>query len=217
MNHLWISKKQNPTCILFFNGWGMDVNAIGHLELDGFDLCMYYNYHNIGSIHDNLLNYQTIILVAWSLGVWAAEQIISQSGIKIHKSIAINGTSCPVHDQYGIPCKIFAMTIKGWNETSKVKFNQRMMGENQKTNDYERFLSGRSSDDQKKELQAIYTANKNNQHLMHWDFAIVGMKDLVFPATNQLNWWTGKTKVTETNQPHFPFNGLQRWEQLIML
>jgi biotin synthesis protein BioG len=217
MDQHWITKKQNTTCILFFNGWGMDLNAIGHLECSGFDLCMINNYLSVEPIRDNLSDYKNVTVIAWSLGVWATEQIISRSDITIHKSIAINGTPRPVHDQYGIPCKIFSMTMEGWNETSKVKFNRRMMGENQNISDYERFISSRSSADQKEELQAIFAAQKSNVPQIDWDVALVGRNDLIFPATNQLNWWTGKTKIIETNQPHFPFAGLKHWEQLLML
>jgi len=217
MDQCWINKKQNSTCILFFNGWGMDVNAIAHLKSDGFDLCMFTNYRNIEPVRDNMAIYQTIILVAWSLGVWAAEQVISRSDITIHKSIAINGTSCPVHDQYGIPHKIFSMTLQSWNDASKVKFNNRMMGGNQHSKEYKRFLSSRSSNDQKEELQAIYSTHKNLVQPINWSVSLVGMNDLIFPAANQLNWWTGKTKITETSQPHFPFTGFQGWDQLLIL
>lgn len=217
MHQRWISKKQNPTCILFFNGWGMDGNAIGHLECHEFDVCMFNNYDNMEPIRENLAGYQNIVVIAWSFGVWAAEQVMSQSDITVYKSIALNGTSCPVHDRYGIPVKIFAMTLQGWNETSKVKFNRRMMGENNPNNDYERFVPSRSSADQKEELQAIDAIYKNNVQQMDWDVALVGINDLIFPPTNQLNWWTGKTTITETDLPHFPFAGLQRWEQLIIL
>jgi biotin synthesis protein BioG len=217
MDQIWINKKQNPTCILFFNGWGMDAKAIEHIDTEGFDVCMFYNYRRIESITDNFKNYQKVIIIAWSLGVWAAEQAIFLSDVTIHKSLAINGTSCPVHDQYGIPNRVFDMTLQGWNETSRVKFNRRMMGGDKNLYDCEKFLSGRSAIDQKEELQAIYSAyNKNHNHPINWDAALVGMNDLVFPVSNQLNWWTGKAKITETNRPHFPFTELKCWDQLIL-
>jgi pimeloyl-[acyl-carrier protein] methyl ester esterase len=217
MNRRWINKKQNQTCILFFNGWGMDEKAIAHLSFNGFDLCIFNNYRSIDPIGDELGGYQNVILVAWSLGVWAAEQTICQSDIRIHKSIAVNGTSRPVHDRYGIPRGVFETTLQGWNEANRIKFNRRMMGGTQALNDQERFLPDRSVDDQKGELQAIYRFHESEfPASFHWDVALVGEKDLIFSALNQRNWWTGRTKIQETALPHFPFAGMQHWDQLIM-
>jgi pimeloyl-[acyl-carrier protein] methyl ester esterase len=217
MNRHWINKKQNHTCILFFNGWGMDEKAIAHLRVDGSDLCMFNNYRSIEPLRDDISSYQNIVLVAWSLGVWAAEQTICQSHIRIHKSIAINGTSRPIHNQYGIPRHIFEMTLQGWNETNRVKFNRRMMGGTQSLNDQERFLPHRSVEDQKDELQAIHSFQESKVPCsFQWDVALVGGSDLIFPALNQCNWWTGKTRIRETTYPHFPFAGMQHWDQLIM-
>jgi pimeloyl-[acyl-carrier protein] methyl ester esterase len=217
MNQQWINKKQNQACILFFNGWGMDENAIVHMGFDGFDVCMFNDFRDIEPVCCHTSDYQMVILVAWSLGVWVAEQAISQSDITIHKSIAINGTSCPVHNQYGITENLFVTTMNGWNETNRNKFNRRMIGGKQSLEAGKQFLSNRSADDQKEELQAIYVSYKNTHHShIHWDLAVVGQNDLIFPAVNQKNWWTEKTKIVETGFPHYPFIGLQQWSQLII-
>lgn len=217
MNQLWVNKKQNPSCILFFNGWGIDENAISHLDPGCFDLCMFNNYSSMEPISSDFNNYHTVILIAWSLGVWVAEQLLSRSKIIVDKSIAINGTGSPVHNHYGIPESIFLLTLQKWDETNRNKFNRRMIGGKQNLLNYPYFLSTRTITDQKKELQSIYASIKNkNQHTFHWDMAMIGQNDLIFPAVNQHNWWQGNTKIIVTPQPHFPFISLQRWEQLLM-
>jgi biotin synthesis protein BioG len=218
MNQLWINKKRNRECILFFNGWGMDENAIAHLDYGLFDLCMFNNFQSIEAFHEDMGDYQNIVLIAWSLGVWAAQQSLSKSGLKIQKSIAINGTVCPVDDQFGIPANVFLMTFEGWSESNRIRFNRRMMGGNKNINDYKRFLSNRTANDQKEELQSIYAScNDYCDKVISWDVALIGQNDLIFLPKNQKNWWEGKVKVIENDQPHFPFLSFRAWEELTML
>lgn len=212
MNQLWLNKSGHSTCILFFNGWGMDENAVLHLDQNGFDVCVYNDYRHIAPI-ENLENaYQKVVLIAWSLGVWAASEAISMSNTTIHSHIAINGTPCPVNDTYGIPERIFRRTLEGWNDKNRTIFEQRIMDGAPDT----QRLSKRPTDNQKEELNALYAAcRKKTLDNLSWDTAIIGLNDWIFPPQNQINWWTSKTKVVTTNQPHFPFNGLQNWKQLI--
>ena len=218
MNQLWINKDINRTCILFFNGWGMDKNAIAHLSFEGSDLCMFNDYRTIGPILEKFTEYQNIVLVAWSLGVWGAEQAMLLSKIPVNKSIAINGTPLPVHDEYGIPENVFVKTIQGWNEINRNKFNRRMMGSKSALTEFEQFLPDRSIIQQKSELISIFEMQKNNRYQSGrfcWDVVIIGLNDLIFPVANQQNWWIGKSKIIEIDQPHFPFKGFECWDQII--
>jgi biotin synthesis protein BioG len=113
MNKIWLNKNSKKELILFFNGWGMDMNIVNHIKPLGFNVCMLNNYNNLESLDDNFNDYNKIYIVAWSLGVWAAEQIISKSTIKIEKSIAINGTSLPIDNEIIIGTQRFVVkTIK---------------------------------------------------------------------------------------------------------
>jgi pimeloyl-[acyl-carrier protein] methyl ester esterase len=218
MNKHWINKVNNPKCILFFNGWGMDENAVLHLNNDHFDICMFNNYNHIPNLSDSFTNYQSVFVIAWSMGVWMASEVLSNTKIAVQKSIAINGTPCPIHNQYGIPENVFYHTLNGWNEVSRTKFNRRMMGGEGNTAQYQQYLSAQTPDVQKNELQWLYSNIQNKpSRKFNWHTALVGNADLIFPTANQINWWVNKTNIKVIAQPHYPFADIKSWEQLISL
>lgn len=215
MRQIWLNKKNNERCILFFNGWGMDENAVCRMEMGNYDICMFNNYSQSYFVNDDFVTYKEVILMAWSLGVWASEHVLTKTNIRLHKKIAINGTSQPVNKEFGIPEHIFINTLKNWNELNREKFNARMMGGKNSLNNYAAFLSKRSAEEQKEELQSIYEQQQSlSVSKLAWDVAVVGQNDLIFSETNQINWWTGKTRIIKTEHPHFPFIGIESWKQI---
>ena len=216
MTHIWTNKINNSKCILFFNGWGMDENAISHLDYTGYDLCMFNNYSNIGKQLPDLSGYKEIFLVAWSLGVWAASHIFMNSSIPFKKSIAINGTMQPVHNNYGISENVFAGTLERWDNKNRDKFNMRMLGGRQNFSKFTNCLSLRHISDQKNELMSIFKQVKRNNDLnFKWDIAILGKSDAIFPFGNQINAWENKTNIIEKDMPHFPFITFSTWIEII--
>jgi biotin synthesis protein BioG len=216
MNTTWINRDNNPKCILFFNGWGMDENSVKHLDFQGFDICMFNNYKVIERINDDLSNYREIFVVAWSLGVWAASQVLSKSDIETVKKIAINGTEKPIDDMYGIPKEVFRGTLTGWDVRNRNKFNMRVLGGRDNFRDFSVLLSSRSVDDQKSELQSIWeNVEKKNTSEFEWDKVIIGDKDMIFTSLNQVNWWSGKTEIVKKDIPHFPFVDFSSWGEIL--
>ena len=47
--------------------------------------------------------------------------------MKPERCVALNGTTRPVDDEYGIPVKIYELTEKGMNERGREKFFLRML------------------------------------------------------------------------------------------
>lgn len=45
-----------------------------------------------------------------------------------------------------------------------------------------------------------------------WDKAIIGTRDLIFPARNQVNAWEGATVVQELDEPHFSISARLCWK-----
>src|SRR5690554_4753505 len=128
MKYKWLHKSQNSSCILFFNGWGMDEHAVSHLNSEGFDVCMMYDFNPLEQIPNIFDSYTKLYLVAWSLGVYAAGFALYNSPLHFEKKIAINGTGEPIDDRYGIPEQIFTTTLNTWNEKNRERFNIRMCG-----------------------------------------------------------------------------------------
>lgn len=218
MNTLWLNKNKNNSCILFFNGWSMDKNAVKHLDYEQYDVCMFNNYSDLNEINDDYREYQNRYVVAWSLGVWAAEQVLKNTAIQFKKLISLNGTPFPANNEYGIPEKTFVSTLENWNEANRNKFNIRMMGGKNEMNELKERLSQRAIEEQKRELQNIYNAyQSNDSHTLQWNVALIGQNDSIFPTQNQQNWWNNKTRIIKTQQTHYPFSNYTSWKQIIEL
>ncbi len=204
----WINRKGNSSLILFFNGWGMDENVLSDMNHVGFDVLMIYDYTSPQLILPDISNYSQKILIAWSMGVWAA----SEANIEADIRIAINGTPMPVDDVYGINVNRVLGTIDNWSSTSARKFNIRMMGGNE-MNNQQHLLPQRSIDSQKVELQSIY--NRASGYPTKWDKAIIGSIDLIFSTQNQQNYWCNKAEIALIEMPHWPFGKFNNWQSII--
>ncbi len=107
---------QGEHLILYFAGWGMPPDAVNHLILpENHDLLICYDYQDLNLDFD-FSAYRHIRLVAWSMGVWAAERALQ--GIRLKSATAVNGTGLPCDDNFGIPCAVFKGTLE--NLTMKI-------------------------------------------------------------------------------------------------
>lgn len=218
MQKTWLKKNDNSNCIIYFNGWGMDKNAIEHLNTDGYDLCMFSQFNEIKEVENEFQNYEKTYLVAWSLGVWVAARSLENSGINFEKSMAINGTLSPIDPQKGIQPRVFEMTLEGWNERNRNKFNVRVMGGQEAYFNQANRLPERNVSEQKEELFFLQQDIKSNK-MPNFRFSsvVIGRDDMIFLAKNQWNAWSGKAKVTERHLAHYPFAVFQNWADIIAL
>ena len=209
--------SSNTQCILFFNGWGMDSNAIHHLETTGFDVFEFHDYATLELPNIDLQKYSNIYLVAWSMGVWASKKVFTNSSIQFTKTIAINGTEMPMHNTYGIVNDVFTGTLENWNDTVRTKFNIRMCGGRSAFQLLQKNMSLRSIENQKQELQIIYNAICNGEvpSKFVWNSALIGEQDSIFTPENQKKYWLGKTNWFTLPFPHYPFERFNSWKQII--
>lgn len=96
-------RETGSEVILFFTGWGMDETPFIHYLPQHRDLIICYDYRSLDFDKTLLSTYTQIQVVAWSMGVWAASQVLQGSNLPITQSIAINGTPFPIDDARGIP------------------------------------------------------------------------------------------------------------------
>lgn len=215
MDKTWLNKNQNKKCILFFNGWGMDENAVKHLEFDNFDVCMFNNYNSLDDLSFVFGSYEECYIVAWSLGVWAAANV-NLNGNKIAKSIAINGSPKPKDEDLGIPPAIFEATASNWDDKNKQKFNMRVVGGRKEYQLNEAVFGNRNVENQQKEL--IEIDRQLGQGILSeitFDTCIIGTKDLIFPLQNLKRYWTGKTEIKEVEMEHYPFKHFKSWQEIV--
>lgn len=190
--------------LLFFAGWGMDERPfLEYLPFDR-DVMICYDYSSLDFDADLLTPYTDIKVVAWSMGVWAAAATLGNAGAAIGESVAVNGTPNPVDDARGIPRDIFAGTLAGLNEETLRKFRRRMCGSG---GAFARFLAKaprRSLEELRVELEAVgETAPVMPVSTFPWKNIIVGERDRIFDAANQLRAWEGRN-VTVVDGAHYP-------------
>lgn len=212
----WLNKKGNSRVILFFNGWGMDSNAVAHLKTSS-DLIVFSDYRNISKVEiPSFESYTEICLVAWSMGVWAAANVVPRMNIRLHRLVALNGTECPVDDENGIPLRVYELTEKGMNEKGRNKFMQRMFEHREHWEHFNSCLPQRLLDEVCEELVLIHNQCRGMKNTLQWDKAYLSAKDLIFPVDNQKNWWQDKCPSLQILPGgHYPFYQFDSWEEIL--
>ena len=150
MRHHWLNRAANDKLIMFFGGWSFDHKPFGFLDCEDYDVVMFYDYTDLST--PDIPAYKHVYLVTWSMGVFIAYLLKNQLP-QFERKIAINGTPFPVDDNYGIPQKVFDLTLTHARTGLEGKFYRNVMGEN-----FERYLLSpvaRSIENRVKELHAI--------------------------------------------------------------
>lgn len=202
MKYKWLNKTDSNKLIIFFNGWGMDEKIVSHLDCEDYDVIVFYDYNNL-DIDIDFSNYAEKYIIAWSMGVMTA--ILFDFG-EITSSTAICGTPFAIDDNYGIPERIYNLTIRGFSETSSQKFMERMFIEKPEIETF----SNRTFDSKLSELKQMlnYKPNESFQYTK----AIVADSDKIIPTKNQLNYWQTPVII---NSGHCPFMLYSKWSELL--
>lgn len=210
MNYKWLQKNNNDKLIIFFNGWGMDENSVSHLNCGDYDVLVLFDYNNL-NLDTDIPKYKEKYIIAWSMGVMI-------SGINETEKIrensvsytAICGTPFPINDNYGIPERIYDLTVKGFSELSSKKFISRMFNGEKIPG----VITKRTLESQKSELIELkkYTPSEK----VKFDKVIVGENDKIIPTKNQTNYWTDKdVNIIFTPTGHYPFLMYNDWAELV--
>lgn len=217
------NNANNSDILLFFTGWGMDEHPVlEYLPVDR-DCIICYDYSSLSFDQTMLAPYTNIQVVAWSMGVWAASQVLAGSGLPILKSTAVNGTTWPVDDEKGIAADIFRDTLLGLNEKTLQRFQKRMCATKEAFAYFVQRLPQRGLDDLRVELYQIgrqalacrcqYADTGDAEQLENifdWDEIIISANDRIFLPANQQKAWQGK-KTTTIPCGHYPYS---YWTQI---
>ncbi len=125
MRAKWLNKKNNENLIVFFNGWGMDEKIVSNLMCDNWDVLVLFDYRDFQIEVFDFSMYENKTLIAWSLGVFVCTNYYELFK-DFDKFIAINGTPKPIDDNFGIPSKIYNLTVDNFNEMSCAKFMKKI-------------------------------------------------------------------------------------------
>lgn len=189
MNLFFTHKNNNPRLLLIYAGWSTDESAFASLRCNGYDIAVASDYTDLTPL--NISGYDEVVLLAWSLGVHAAE--LTATNLPLTLTIAVCGTPTPADDLMGIPVAIWKATAEGLTEASLTKFRRRMGAT---------YLprGSRSIEELKRELIEFPTTAVD----FRWDRAIIATGDRIFPPENQLHAWQGRAEITEIDASHTP-------------
>lgn len=173
---------------LLFAGWGMDHNPFRQYAPTGSDYAVCYDYSTEDFDAAAVNSYESVHIVGWSMGVWAAACAASRITIPT-TGTAINGTPHPIDDRLGIPPEIFHGTLRTLSDVTLQKFRRRMCGD---TGNLENFMSKapqRDIESLRAELAAIARHAQHPAPAGFWNTAYVAGRDSIFPAVNQRRAW----------------------------
>lgn len=223
MKTTWIKKEGHQSVLLFFNGWGMD-ERIAHYLSDNtsadfpYDILHCNDYRDTAlpeEIHHQLKAYDHRIVIAWSFGVWAA----NQAGLSnVSKAIAFNGTLTPINTFKGISQPIFQATLDNYDDNSRERFMRRICGGNNRFKAFSAMAPQRSTLDQKQELIALQKQVLSGylcERSWRYQHVIIGGKDLIFTDTAQQRAWTETRQTLISNMPHLPFYEFSNWQEIL--
>lgn len=222
MKSYWLIKKNNPKLLLFFSGWGMDEHPFLRIDSQVYDVFMFYDYSIISNfdnkeIEDIINKYRSVDLIGWSMGVWAASYLLKNYKHKFENAIALNGTLFPIDDNYGIPDKIYQLTIDNFSDTGRKLFNKRMCVKSEIFNEFENTKPQRSIEELKQELIVLKESILNNQIDNNiYNKALISKNDKIIPFENQMRFWDGKICCNILEGPHFMFYNWKKWEDIII-
>jgi biotin synthesis protein BioG len=214
--------------IVYCAGWGTDGAVIQHMQIPAnTDLLVCWDYRDLRLDFD-CQGYTECHLVAWSMGVWAAEQLLSHWPWR--SACAINGTPYPKHAQWGINPKIFDATLEGLDTAGRHKFERRMCSDAEQLQVYQA-LSSRPLEEIREELQQINVALEYEQHKesqnqqscleqasITWTQAIVSEQDRVIPTAHQLAYWQlQEVPIRLVPGAHYLWGSFNAWEQICQL
>lgn len=195
MKQILLIDNQASQLLLIFGGWASDAPLFNFYSNTSKDVCLLYDYHTLELPLDFLNSYDSIQILAWSMGVWAVHELQdSLIGLPISECIAVNGTYYPMHDSYGIPVDVFKGTLDELCVKSYTRFQRRMFGGKKQYEAMEIHLSQRPIEEIKEELQVIYNRCSNLEQSGETLFtkAVITRQDFIFPVSNQERFWTSQ-------------------------
>ncbi len=181
----------------------MDANPFRHVSRPGYDVLVVWDYRDLSPDWTIVAGYDEIVLIAWSMGVYAASMTIHSIDHLITARIAVNGTMTPVDNLRGIPEAVFEGTASSLDDRNLRKFFRRMCGDRETTDRFMSAAPSRGIGELVEELRAIYPEPWfANPKVTSWDRAVIGSRDAIFPPCNQQRAWQG-TPIVVLDRPHY--------------
>lgn len=220
MKSCWLNNQNNENLIVFFAGWSFDEKPFKFLQCNDFDVLFVYDYNDFKLPEElkNIKNYKHKYLITWSMGVFVAN-LFKNLFSDFEYKMAINGTISPVDNEFGIPIKMFELTLKHAKIGLEGKFYKNVFQTEEEFQEYSKTPVGRTIENRVSELENLYTEIKNHKELeiqKFYDFAIVSDFDKIIPPKNQIvSHNQNKVRVLSLPYGHFPFYHYSKWNEIL--
>ena len=197
MQLTWLSQQGEQDVVIFMLGWASTPNAVCHIHPPGCDVLAAYHYTELHPLRaQDFAAYRRIYLVAWSFGIWVAEQCCRE--LPLHRAIALNGTPYPTDERYGMRLRaaLRAMQLAARSGSAQAPSRAEPPGP----------YPTRSADDKVDELTRLaeWSRHSSGAHL-NWHAAYIADQDEMFPPERMWAYWQSVGLGCGVHSGHYPF------------
>lgn len=197
MELTWLVQQGGRDVVIFMLGWASTPNTVCHIHPPGYDVLAVSNYTELRPLRAaDFAAYRRIYLVAWSFGVWVAEQCCRE--LPLHRAIALNGTPFPTDERYGMRLRAALRAMKMAARSGRPPAAQPAMPAGQ--------FPERSADEKVAELERLaeWSRQRSGAHLT-WHTAYIADRDEIYPSENMWAYWQTVGLGTGVSGGHYPF------------
>lgn len=188
--------------LLIYSGWSTDAVFYRNIKRRGWDVGVVTDYSDMNLDSSFLDEYDTIWVLAWSLGVKAAS--VSLPSERIAAAYAINGTLRPYSDTHGIPESIYDGTLENLTPRNLMKFQLRMVGDKSVYNELFGNVNYEGKIEKLQHELAQIRDCKVSISEFPWRKAFISEDDRIFPVANMVNSWNEENvECVKVKAPHF--------------
>ena len=209
------------TTVLYFTGWSAPHSLAQRMELpEEWTLFSVGDYRGELPQWPDMSSFSRLYLVAWSMGVWAAEYF--------HKcyptpslAVAINGTPSLISDRYGIKAVDYQRMATGLDVEGYRHFVRQMCLSEETAAHFLSLPDHRGIAAAREELRWVADLGGSiAECAVPWTQAIVSDHDLVIPSGGQRRFWLDRSIPVEelSSAPHLILGTyLKSWRELLRL
>ena len=198
MQLTWLTQCGERDLLIYMLGWAATPNAVCHIQPPGCDVLAVCHYTELRPLRAaDFANYRRIYLVAWSFGVWAAEQCCHE--LPLHRAIAFNGTPFPVDERYGMRLRA---TLRAMQMAARTGGSAQAAERAMPAGPY----PDRSAAEKVDELLHLAEwSRESSMARLTWHAAYIAEQDEIFPPANMWAYWQSVGLGTAMPGHHYPF------------
>lgn len=198
----------NSRLILVFAGWSTGPALYADIRREGWDVAVCHGFTSFTFPDGVLEGYSTVVVYAWSLGVFAASRALA--GRHVTAAYALNGTERPCDDSEGIPPAIYEGTLAGLDRRNLTKFRRRMMESGEQMRRVSEMLDAEADIAAlQHELRTIADEQARpfaTEAPLCWRKVFIAGSDRIIPTEAQLRHWrshTSRPEIVNLDSPHY--------------